>query len=136
MDTAHKPQRRWHLSFVAARSPWSTNMGSFLLETLVPALLIAGASELARRSTFAGALRVLLPLTSLSAILWLWHDNHDPLRIAAFAGEIPWLVLPSLLLFVVLMLRPGYGFWLGLGCSAAATILAYLVVVESRGRFA
>ena len=73
-------------------------MGQFLLKTIVSALLIAGASGLARRSSLAGALLVSLPLTSLLAILWLWRDTRDPSRIAAFAAGIGWLVLPSLLL--------------------------------------
>jgi F0F1-type ATP synthase assembly protein I len=110
-------------------------MSQFLLKTLISALLIAGSSELARRSTLAGALLVSLPLTSLFAILWLWRDSHDPQRVAAFAAEILWLVLPSLLLFIVLplMLRLGYGFWLSLGCGVLATIAAYSALVMLRG---
>ena len=110
-------------------------MSQFLLKTLLSALLIAGSSELARRSTFAGALLVSLPLTSLLAILWLWRDGHDPARVAAFAGDILWLVLPSLLLFIVLplMLRLGYGFWLSIAASVLATMAAYAAVVMLRG---
>ncbi|MEO5624162.1 MAG: DUF3147 family protein [Dokdonella sp.] len=109
-------------------------MGAFLLKTVISALLIAGASELARRSTVAGALLVSLPLTSLLAIAWLWRDTHDAVRIAAFASDILWLVLPSLLLFVVLpiMLRSGYSFWLSLGCGLAATMVGYGAIMWLR----
>lgn len=110
-------------------------MTQFLLKTLISALLIAGASELARRSTLAGALLVSLPLTSLFAIIWLWRDTHDALRIATFASDILWLVLPSLLLFIVLplMLRTGFGFTLSLGAGVLATIVAYSAVLMLRG---
>ena len=109
-------------------------MIQFLLNTFISALLIAGATQLAQRSTLAGALLVSLPLTSLLAILWLWRDSHDPLRIASFASDILWLVLPSLLFFIVLplLLRSGVGFWLSLGCGILATVAAYAAIVALR----
>jgi len=102
-------------------------MTQFLLKILVSALLIAGAAELARRYSIAGALLASLPLTSILAMIWLWRDGTPPLQIAAFATSIFWLVLPSLLLFLVTpwMLRAGYGFWPSLGAGCAATALGY-----------
>jgi len=113
-------------------------MSQFLLKTLISALLIAGASELARRSTIAGALLVSLPLTSLLAIGWLWNDTHDSARIAAFTTETLWLVLPSLLFFVVLplALRFGMGFWPGFALATAVTVIAYAGMLAVRGGFA
>jgi hypothetical protein len=104
-------------------------MGQFLLKVVVSALIVAGASELARRSTLAGALLASLPLTSVLAMIWLWRDGATPAQIAGFAGNILWLVLPSLLLFVVtpLLLRQGFGFWASLGAGCAATLLGYAV---------
>ena len=113
-------------------------MSQFLLKTLISAVLIAGASELARRSTVAGALLVSLPLTSLLAIGWLWHDTHDPARIAAFTTETLWLVLPSLLFFVVLplALRFGMTFWPGFALAIGATVMGYAGTLALRGGFA
>ena len=113
-------------------------MLQFLIKTLVSALLIAAASEAARRSTFAAALLVSLPLTSLLAILWLWRDTHDSARVAAFTTETLWLVLPSLLFFVVLplALRFGLGFWAGFGLAIATTIAAYAGMIALRGGLA
>ncbi|MEO6966895.1 MAG: DUF3147 family protein [Rhodanobacteraceae bacterium] len=102
-------------------------MALFLLKVLISALLIVGASELGKRSTIAGAVLVSLPLTSLLAMLWLWYDTRDPLRLADFSLDILWLVIPSLALFAVLalLLRAGVGFWWGLIAALAATLLAY-----------
>ena len=107
-------------------------MTQFLLKTLISALLIAGAAELGKRSPTAGALLVSLPLTSLLAMIWLWRDSHDPVRLAAFASDVLWLVLPSLALFEVLpwMLRSGYGFWLSLGTGIAATLATYALTLR------
>ena len=106
-------------------------MMQFLAKVLVSALLIAGASELARRSTLAGALLVSLPLTSILALVWLWQEGAPTERIADFAGGILWLVLPSLLLFILMppMLRHGFGFWLSLGAGCAATAFGYAATV-------
>jgi len=106
-------------------------MSQFLIKVLVSALLIAGASELARRSTLAGALLVSLPLTSVLAMIWLWQEGATNARIADFAGAVLWLVLPSLLLFIVtpLMLRGGFGFWSSLAAGCAATLAGYAASV-------
>jgi F0F1-type ATP synthase assembly protein I len=104
-------------------------MMQFLLKVLISALLIAGASELARRSSIAGALLASLPLTSILALIWLWHDGTAPAQIADFAGNIFWLVLPSLVLFIVtpLLLRAGWSFWPSLGAGCAATVAGYAI---------
>lgn len=98
-----------------------------LLKYAITAGLVVAIGELARRSTTAGALLASLPLTSLLAMLWLYHDTGDAQQVAALAGQIFWLVLPSLVLFVALpaLIRAGQPFHLALGLSCAATVLAY-----------
>ena len=104
-------------------------MSQFLLKVLVSALVIAGASELARRYSVIGALLASLPLTSILAMVWLWRDGEPTAKIADFSASIFWLVLPSLLLFISmpLMLRAGYGFWSSLGAGCALTLLGYAI---------
>ena len=104
-------------------------MMQFLVKVLVSALVIAGASELARRYNVIGALLAALPLTSILAMIWLWRDGVPAAQIADFSSSIFWLVLPSLLLFIVmpLMLRAGYGFWSSLGAGCALTVLGYAI---------
>src|SRR5882724_5564542 len=102
-------------------------MNPFLLKVLVSALVIAAAAELAKRQAWLGALIASLPLTPILAMIWLWRDGTQPAQIAAFANGILWLVLPSLLLFIVLpaMLHAGFGFWTSLGAGCAATVAGY-----------
>ena len=106
-------------------------MTQFLLKVVLSALLIAAASELARRQAWFGALIASLPLTSILALIWLWRDGTESAQIAAFATGILWLVLPSLLLFIVLplMLRAGFGFWVSLGAGCAATVAGYALAL-------
>lgn len=100
---------------------------SFALKIAVSALVLAGASELAKRSTTAGAILISLPLSSLLAISWLHIEARDPARTADFAASIFWAVLPSLLFFALLpaLLRRGWGYWSALAASCAAMAAGY-----------
>ncbi|MBK8960755.1 MAG: hypothetical protein IPM80_20615 [Proteobacteria bacterium] len=97
--------------------------------------IIVGISEIARRSTFLSALLASLPLTSLLAFVWLYVETGDVERISSLSGSIFWLVLPSLVLFLLLpaLLRAGLGFWASLAASAAATTAAYFAMIKVLG---
>lgn len=107
-------------------------MAWYLVKLVVTALVVVAVSEIAKRSTIAGAILASLPLVSILAMIWLWTETRDTGRIAALSVDILWLVPPSLLLFILLplLLRSGVGFWPALGASAAATALAYLAVLR------
>ena len=110
-------------------------MGQYALKIGLSALILVAIAEVAKRSTFWAAAVASLPLTSLLAFVWLYLDTGDVQKIAALSGSIFWLVLPSLLLFVLLplLLRSGLGFWFSLAASIAATALAYLGMIKLLG---
>jgi hypothetical protein len=109
-----------------------------LLKILISAILIAAVSEIAKRSTTFGALVASLPLVSVLAMIWLYRETGDVVRVAALSGEIFWLVLPSLLLFIVLplLIRRGMTFYPALAISAVCTIVGYALVTLVVQRFA
>ena len=74
------------------------------IKTLLSAILIVAIAELGKRSSFWGAALASLPLTSLLAMIWTYLDTRDTAQIAATASSIFWLVIPSLLLFLLLPL--------------------------------
>jgi hypothetical protein len=103
----------------------------YALKVALSALLIVAISEIAKRSTGLAALLAALPLTSLLAFIWLHVEGAPPEKIADLSSQIFWLVLPSLLLFLLLplLLKQGLGFWLSLGISAATTAGCYLALL-------
>ena len=109
----------------------------FFIKTLISALLIATASELAKRMPWLGALIISLPFTSIFALIWLYHDTHDVIRIASFSHAIGWLVVPSLVLFIALpvLLRAGWSFWPSLTFACLSTIVAYGAMMVVLRRF-
>lgn len=108
-----------------------------LIKAALSGVLIALASEVARRFPGLGALIVSLPLVSILAMLWLWRDTHDPVRMAAHAEATFWFVLPSLPMFLLIpaMMRQGVSFWLSLSAGCVLTIALYLAMVWLGPRF-
>jgi hypothetical protein len=100
-------------------------------------VLIAAASEVARRWPGWGALIVSLPLVSILAMLWLWRDTGDPARLAAHSEATFWFVLPSLPMFLLipLMIRHGWSFWAALLAGCALTVALYLGMVQIGPKF-
>lgn len=98
-------------------------------------MLVVAVSEAAKRSTLLGALIASLPLTSLLAMIWLYVDTGDAEKVASLASSILWLVLPSLILFIVLpvLIRLGWGFWPSLAMASALTVAGYLALVRLLG---
>ena len=89
--------------------------------------IVVGASELAKKTTLLGALVVSIPITSIMTMIWLYRDTGDVEKIASFSESVLWLVLPSLVLFIVLpiLLRQGWGFTSALSVGIVGTVLAY-----------
>ena len=100
----------------------------FIAKVLVSALVIAAATEVAKRSPFWGALIVALPLTSILAMSWLYAETRDNALLTQFARDIFMLVPVSLVFFLPFWLekKTQFGFpanmALGLGLLAAAVL--------------
>ncbi len=106
-------------------------MTYLILKAAISGILIALASEVARRNAGVGALIASLPLVSILGMIWLWRDTHDPQRLADHAAATLWYVAPSLPMFVLipLMLRAGYGFYLTLVAGCTLTFVLYLAAL-------
>lgn len=109
----------------------------YALKVGISAAVIVAVTEIAKRSSGFAALVAALPLTSLLAFVWLHHEGMESARIAELSGQIFWLVLPSLVLFLLLpmLLRQGVVFWLSLAISVAATSACYLVLLPLLRKF-
>jgi hypothetical protein len=88
----------------------------FTIKVFLTALIVAGTSEIAQRSTVFAAVIVSLPLTSILAFIWLYYDTRDAGKVAALSSSIVWMVIPSLLFFLAfpLLVKAGLGFLLAL----------------------
>lgn len=97
------------------------------IKALVSGIIVAAASEYARRSPGLGGLIVSLPLVSLLTFIWVWQDTRETERVAELAQGAFWFFLPSMPMFLAFpaMLRAGIGFWLAFSVSIALTMALY-----------
>ena len=109
----------------------------FLVKVVVSALIVAAVSEISKRSSAVGTLLASLPLTTLLALVWLWHETHDAERLAAWTTDVVWLVLPSLpaLLLLSMLLRRHWTFYGSLATASAACALGYVLVLQLQKKF-
>ena len=109
----------------------------YTVKFIISALIIVAVSEIAKRNTGIGALLASLPLTTLLAIIWMQFEGSPTLQIAELVEQVFWLVLPSLLFFIIfpLLLKQGVDFWLSLFLASTSTATTYLVLLPILRRF-
>ena len=103
----------------------------YLIKIIITTLLIVAISEIAKHSSFAGAVLASIPLISVFAIAWLYIDTKDVTKVINLVNSIFWLVLPSLVLFITLplLLKQGLNFYISITISIAVTIGCYWLMV-------
>lgn len=102
-------------------------MAFYILKVFITTVLVILVSEVTKRYTLMGAVIASIPLVSVLAMIWLYVDTGDIHKIINFSNSVFWLVLPSLVLFLVLplLLNRGLGFTLSLFLSVVCTALSY-----------
>lgn len=112
-------------------------MAYYTLKIIITTILIVAISEISKRSTFVGAILASVPLVSVLAMIWLYVDTKDILKVSALSTSVFWLVLPSLTLFVSLpiLLKQNINFYLSISISIFVTILSYWLMISVLSRF-
>lgn len=100
------------------------------IKAAISGLIIAIASEVARRSPALGALVIALPTATILAMIWLWRDTGDTAQVAALTQWTLFYVFATLPFFLIVpwLLRSGWGFWPTLGIGSVVTVIAYLAM--------
>lgn len=104
----------------------------YFLKIFIVLAAIVGTTELAKKSTTAAAVLASLPITSLLAIIWLKAENTDNQIIANLSKEIFWMVLPSLVFFLIFpyLLSKQTEFWIAFGAGTVLTCGTYLSILK------
>jgi len=99
----------------------------YILKIIISLIIIIAVSEIAKRSSTLGGLIASLPLTSILAMVWLYVDTKNVKKVINLSESIFWLVMPSLILFVVfpILLKKGLNFYLSLLISSIIMIIFY-----------
>jgi hypothetical protein len=99
----------------------------FIIKTFLTAIIIAIVSELSRRFTFISALLISLPLVSILSFCWIYYEGRDVQKIIDMSYSVFWLVLPSLLFFLLLpvLLKSGMRFSIAMVIACMGMSLIY-----------
>ena len=101
----------------------------YIIKTLISALIIVIVSEVAKRSSWAAALIISIPLTSLLAFIWLYWDTKDYQKVIELSYSTLVMSIPSFVFFIVLpiLLKFKQNFVFSLIVSIISTAIAYAI---------
>tara|TARA_B100001113_G_C20805939_1_gene490344 strand:- start:233 stop:589 length:357 start_codon:yes stop_codon:yes gene_type:complete len=96
------------------------------------ALIIFAVVQVSERSTILAAVLASIPIVSVLAMMWMNHEGQSAEEISVFAKEIVWLLIPSLLMFIVLplLIDRGWDFYPALGVGLMTTIAGYFLMIQ------
>ena len=103
----------------------------FLIKTFLTALIVVIVSEIAKKYTWAAAIIVSIPLTSLLAFIWLYFDTKDVQKVIDLSFSTIIMTIPSIIFFIVLpiMLKLKQNFTFSLIIAIISTSIAYLLFI-------
>ncbi len=108
-----------------------------IIKTLISALVIVAVSEIAKKYTWAAAVIVSIPLTSLLAFIWLYFDTKDTQKVIDLSLSTIVMTLPSIIFFLILplMLKLKYSFNFSIFVAILSTSIAYLIFISIIKKF-
>jgi hypothetical protein len=115
-------------------------MNSIIFDTfkiILTAIIIVGVAQLSQKDTLLAAVLASIPLVSVLAMMWMNQDGASNEDIVNFSKDIVWLVIPSLLLFIVMpeLIERGWNFYPALGGGLCATVIGYFLMIEIMEKF-
>ena len=95
----------------------------YAVKTIIAVLVILISTEISKRNTVIGAIILALPFITTTAMVWIYIETKDSLRIAELADQSFFYVLATLPMFLLLswLLKHQYNFYLALALSCGLT---------------
>ena len=108
-----------------------------IIKTFLTVIIIVAVSEIAKKYTWAAAIIVSVPLTSILAFIWLYLDTKDAQRVIDLSLSTVVMTIPSIVFFVILplMLKLKQNFTFSLIIAVLSTSLAYLIFITIIKKF-
>ena len=113
---------------------WTFDAGKILLT----AVIIFSIVQISERSTLMAAVLASIPIVSVLSMMMMFHEGQTALDISAFARDIVWLLIPSLLMFIVMpwvIEARSWDFYPALAAGLACTVSGYFLMVQAMEKF-
>lgn len=104
----------------------------FTIKVLLSALIIATVTKLSEKAPVGSALLKSLPLTSFMVFFIMKYEGRTNQEIGRMSWDILYLVIPSLILFIIfpILLDRGWSFGASLGVSTLVMCLGYMLTLK------
>ena len=101
----------------------------YFTKLIITALIIVIVSEVAKKSTFLGAIIISIPLTSLLAFSWLYIDTKDYQKVIDLSYGTILLSIPGFAFFIILpiLLKFKQNFAFSIVISIIGTAIIYFI---------
>ena len=105
---------------------------NYIIKIAITTVLVILVSEISKKTSLIGAIFASIPLVSILGIVWLYTDTKDVGRIINLSQYIFWLVLASLVFFIIFpkMLKNNISFYASLISSIIIMIISYLGIIK------
>ncbi len=102
----------------------------YIVKVILSAILIVIVTEVSKKDNLLGSIVISIPWVSLIAILWIFIESKDAVKVASFSYGIFWMVIPSLLLFILLpvLINHKVNFYVALVTSTAVMTAGYFAM--------
>lgn len=107
----------------------------FFIKVLISAVIIATVTKLSEKTPVGGALLKSLPLTSFLVFFFMKYEGRTNKEIASMSWDILYLVVPSLVLFIIfpMLLNKGWSFYSSLAVSTVIMCIGYGITLKVMG---
>ena len=95
-------------------------------------------AQVSERSTLMAAVLASIPLVTVLSMMMMHHEGQTAVEISGFAKDIVWLLIPSLLMFIVmpwLIESRSWDFYPALAAGLACTVSGYFLMIQMMDRF-
>ena len=123
-----------NVGFRAASMGWAFDAGKIALT----ALIIFSIAQVSERSTLMAAVLASIPIVTVLSMMIMHHEGQSAVEISGFAKDIVWLLIPSLLMFIVmpwLIDSRSWDFYPALAAGLACTVSGYFLMIQMMDRF-
>ncbi|MAK40300.1 MAG: hypothetical protein CL993_01050 [Euryarchaeota archaeon] len=113
---------------------WWFDIGKIFLTALIIFIIV----EISEKNTLFAAILASIPIVSVLSMMMMYQEGQDAIEISQFAKDIVYLIIPSLLLFIVmpwLIETHDWAFYPALFIGLLSTIFGYFIMVQILEQF-
>lgn len=106
-------------------------MWYYIFKVLTSSIIIVLISEISKRNTMLASIFASIPLVSFLAFIWLYIETKDVAKIADLSMGVFWMVIPSLIFFIIfpILLKKNFSFSISMVLATVTMVISYFIML-------